>query len=65
MQSTLDPIVALTVAAARATRLKLGSRLVIPGKNPVVLGPLPCDARPVFYELYIVVYDDSSADTVQ
>lgn len=37
LQPTLDPIVALTFAAARTTRLKLGSHLVIPGKNPVLL----------------------------
>jgi probable F420-dependent oxidoreductase len=37
LQSTLDPIVALTFAAARTTRLKLGSHLIIPGKNPVLL----------------------------
>lgn len=34
---TLDPIVALTFAAARTTKLKLGSHLIIPGKNPVQL----------------------------
>lgn len=37
LQSTLDPIVALTFAAARTTKLKLGSHLIIPGKNPVLL----------------------------
>lgn len=37
LQATLDPIVALTHAAARTTRLKLGSHLIIPGKNPVLL----------------------------
>lgn len=37
LQPTLDPIVALTFAAARTTKLKLGSHLVIPGKNPVLL----------------------------
>lgn len=34
---TLDPIVALTFAAARTSHLKIGSHLVIPGKNPVQL----------------------------
>lgn len=34
---TLDPIVALTFAAARTDKLKIGSHLVIPGKNPVQL----------------------------
>jgi probable F420-dependent oxidoreductase len=37
LQPTLDPIVALTFAAARTKRLKLGSHLIIPGKNPVLL----------------------------
>lgn len=37
LQPTLDPIVALTFAAARTTKLKLGSHLIIPGKNPVLL----------------------------
>jgi probable F420-dependent oxidoreductase len=37
LQPTLDPIVALMFAAARTTRLKLGSHLIIPGKNPVLL----------------------------
>ena len=37
LQPTLDPIVALTFAAARTTRLKLGSHLIIAGKNPVLL----------------------------
>jgi len=37
LQPTLDPVVALTFAAARTTRLKLGSHLIIPGKNPVLL----------------------------
>ena len=37
LQPTLDPIVALTFAAARTTTLKLGSHLIIPGKNPVQL----------------------------
>lgn len=34
---TLDPIVALSWAAAATTKLKLGSHLIIPGKNPVQL----------------------------
>ena len=37
LQPTLDPIVALTFAAARTTKLKIGSHLILPGKNPVVL----------------------------
>lgn len=37
MQSTLDPITALTFAAARTTKLKLGTHLILPGKNPVLL----------------------------
>lgn len=36
-QPTLDPIVALTAVAARTEKLKLGSHLIIPGKNPVQL----------------------------
>lgn len=35
---TFDPLIALTYAAARTTKLKLGtSVLVLPGRNPVVL----------------------------
>lgn len=37
LQPTLDPIVALTFAAARTTKLKLGTHLIVPGKNPVQL----------------------------
>ena len=35
---TLDPLVALAVAAGRSTRLKLGTSVqVLPGRNPVLL----------------------------
>ncbi len=34
---TLDPIVALSVAAGRRSRLKLGTHLVVPGRDPVFL----------------------------
>ena len=34
---TLDPIVALSVAAGRRERLKLGTHLVVPGRDPVFL----------------------------
>ncbi len=34
---TLDPIAALAVAAGRRQRLKLGTHLIIPGRNPVLL----------------------------
>ncbi len=34
---TLDPIVALSTAAGRRQRLKLGTHLVIPGRDPVFL----------------------------
>ncbi len=34
---TLDPIAALAVAAGRRSRLKLGTHLIIPGRNPVLL----------------------------
>lgn len=34
---TLDPISALSVAAGRRSRLKLGTHLIIPGRNPVLL----------------------------
>lgn len=34
---TLDPIAALAVAAGRRRRLKLGTHLIIPGRNPVLL----------------------------
>ncbi len=36
-QATLDPIVALTHAAARTTKLKLGTHLILPGRQPVTL----------------------------
>lgn len=36
-QATLDPVVALTHAAARTTRLKLGTHLILPGRQPVTL----------------------------
>ncbi|MGB5758305.1 MAG: LLM class flavin-dependent oxidoreductase, partial [Acidimicrobiales bacterium] len=34
---TLDPITALAAAAGRRRRLKLGTHLVLPGRNPVLL----------------------------
>ncbi len=34
---TLDPIAALAVAAGRRQRLKLGTHLILPGRNPVLL----------------------------
>lgn len=34
---TLDPVAVLAFAAARTSRLKLGSHLILPGKQPVVL----------------------------
>jgi probable F420-dependent oxidoreductase len=34
---TLDPIVALSVAAGRRQRIKLGTHLVVPGRDPVFL----------------------------
>lgn len=34
---TLDPLVALSVAAGRRARLKLGTHLVVPGRDPVFL----------------------------
>jgi probable F420-dependent oxidoreductase len=34
---TLDPLVALAVAAGRRQRLKLGTHLIFPGRNPVFL----------------------------
>ena len=34
---TLDPIAALAAAAGRRARLKLGTHLVLPGRNPVLL----------------------------
>lgn len=37
LSPTLDPIVALSFAAARTTRLKLGAHLVLPGRHPVQL----------------------------
>jgi probable F420-dependent oxidoreductase len=36
-QSTLDPLVALSFAAARTKRLKVGTHLIIPGRHPVQL----------------------------
>ncbi len=35
--TTLDPIVALSVAAGRRQRIKLGTHLVVPGRDPVFL----------------------------
>ena len=37
LAGTLDPIVALSFAAARVERLKLGTHLVTPGRNPFAL----------------------------
>lgn len=37
LQPTLDPLVALSFAAARTTRLKLGTHLILPGRHPVTL----------------------------
>lgn len=37
LQSTLDPVVALTHVASTTRSLKIGSHLIIPGKNPVLL----------------------------
>ncbi len=34
---TLDPITALAAAAGRRSRLKIGTHLVLPGRNPVLL----------------------------
>ncbi len=35
--ATLDPIAALSVAAGRRERLKLGTHLILPGRDPVML----------------------------
>lgn len=35
--ATLDPIAALSVAAGRCQRLKLGTHLILPGRDPVML----------------------------
>ena len=37
LQPTLDPLVALSFAAARTKRLKLGTHLILPGRHPVTL----------------------------
>ena len=37
LQPTLDPIVALGVAAGRTRKLKLGTHLILPGRHPVHL----------------------------
>lgn len=37
LTGSFDPIVGLTYAAARTTRLKLGTHLVVPGRSPVRL----------------------------
>lgn len=37
LQPTLDPIVALGVAAGRTQKLKLGTHLILPGRHPVHL----------------------------
>jgi probable F420-dependent oxidoreductase len=34
---TLDPLAALSVAAGRRERLKIGTHLIVPGRNPVLL----------------------------
>ncbi len=37
MQPTMDPLVALSYAAGRTQRLKLGTHLILPGRHPVTL----------------------------
>src|SRR5215813_4429885 len=37
LNGPFDPLIALTYAAARTTRLKLGAYVVVPGRNPVRL----------------------------
>jgi probable F420-dependent oxidoreductase len=37
LQPTLDPVVALALAAGRTTKLGLGTHLIIPGRHPVQL----------------------------
>ena len=37
LSSAVQPLLALTVAAARTTRLKLGTNVVVPGRNPLHL----------------------------
>lgn len=37
LQPTLDPLVALSFAAGRTSKLKLGSHLILPGRHPVTL----------------------------
>lgn len=37
LQPTLDPVVALGVAAGRTAKLKLGTHLILPGRHPVHL----------------------------
>lgn len=37
LQPTLDPLVALSFAAGRTQKLKLGSHLILPGRHPVTL----------------------------
>lgn len=37
LNATLDPVVALSVAAGRTAKLKLGSHLILPGRHPVHL----------------------------
>jgi probable F420-dependent oxidoreductase len=37
LNGPFDPLVGLTYAAARSTRLKLGAYLIVPGRNPVRL----------------------------
>lgn len=37
LQPTLDPLVALSFAAGRSKKLKLGSHLILPGRHPVTL----------------------------
>lgn len=37
MTSAVEPLIALAIASARTTRLKLGTNVVIPGRNPLHL----------------------------
>ncbi len=37
LQSTIDPLVALSYAAGRTRKLKLGTHLILPGRHPVTL----------------------------
>ncbi len=37
MTSAVEPLMALAIASARTTRLKLGTNVVVPGRNPLLL----------------------------